>query len=238
MIKPTDAQRKQWEEEGYLELRAALTGEQLQRLQEAFDYWAEACKAEWLDKLEAGQEAASYYDIPDVLKRDPIFIDLVDHPSYFGIVQEFMQGPMLVLDVQARSVPAWPVSYSSWHSDVPLTNPLHMKVQVYVNDVDRGCGEFGYVPGSHRPDRGPYPKVQRLESMPGYRSFPGRAGDAIMFSSYGLHSAMDNHSDQARKSVIIIYELKTPGRLDPDTHSAIRRYCTNAGRRSLFNLEA
>lgn len=238
MIKPTEAQRSQWDELGCLEVRGAIAGAELRALQEAFDYWAEACKAEWIDKVEAGQEAASYYDIPGVLEKDPIFIDLVDHPGYFGIVKEFMQGPMLVLDVQARSVPAWPVSYSSWHCDVPRTNPPHMKVQVYVNDVERGAGEFGYVPGSHRPDSGPYPKVKTLECMPGYRSFPGKAGDAVMFSSYGLHSAMDNHSDQPRKSVIIIYELKTPGRLDPGTYASITRYCTTAERRGLFNLEA
>jgi hypothetical protein len=238
MIKPTEAQRREWEEDGCLELKAAITGRRLERLQQSFDYWAGACKQEWLDKLEAGEEAASFYDIPNVLEKDRIFIDLVDHPSYFGIVKEFMQGPMLVLDVQARSVPAWPVSYSSWHCDVPRSNPPHMKVQIYVNDVDRGCGEFGYVPGSHRQDVSSYPKVHRLESMPGYRSFPGKAGDAIMFSSYGLHTAMDNHGDQPRKSIIIIYELETPGRLDPRTYASIKPYCTSSERRSLFHLEA
>ena len=55
MILPTPEQKAQWEEEGYLVFENAIQGEDLKRLQNAFDYWADACKAEWLDRVEAGK---------------------------------------------------------------------------------------------------------------------------------------------------------------------------------------
>ena len=59
MIKPTEAQRKQWGKEGYLVFENAIEGDELRRLQEAFDYWAEKCKPEWLDRIEAGEATAT-----------------------------------------------------------------------------------------------------------------------------------------------------------------------------------
>ncbi len=237
MTRPTEAQRKQWQDQGYLVLAGAIEGDELQRLQRAFDRWAEVCKLQWLDQIEAGEEAASYYDIPDILEKDEIFIELVDHPSFYWILKEFMDGPMLLLEAQARLVPPWPISYLSWHCDAQPGNPLHIKVQIYLSGVEPGGGEFGYVPGSHKPNAGPYPRVYRLESMPGHKRFPGKAGDAILFNGCGQHTAMDNHSDQPKKSIILIYEQSTPGRLDPKTYASISHCCSTRERRQLFGLE-
>ena len=44
----------------------------------------------------------------------------------------------MFLAEQVRTVAPWPLSYTSWHPDVPHSNPLHIKVQIYVNDVDPG----------------------------------------------------------------------------------------------------
>ena len=73
MILPTPAQKVQWEEEGYLVFENAIQGEDLKRLQTAFDYWADACKAEWLDSVEAGEAAATFYDIPNPFGKRPDF---------------------------------------------------------------------------------------------------------------------------------------------------------------------
>lgn len=236
MIRPDAAQRAQWEAEGYLVFENAIQGDDLGRLQVAFDYWADACKAEWLDRVEAGEAAATFYDIPNPFEKDPIFIDIVDYPSYYGALMEFTDDDLILLAPQVRTVAPWPVSYTGWHPDVPQSNPLHIKVQIYVNDVPSGCGEFAYVPGSHQPDAGPYTRPMRQESMPGHKTFPGKAGTAIMFNSYGWHVSMDNRSDVPRKSVILIYEKRTPGRVNSEQFAAISEYCTTPARRKLFSL--
>lgn len=236
MIRPTPAQKAQWEEEGYLVFENAIQGDALKRLQTTFDYWADACKAEWLDRVEAGEAAATFYDVPNPLEKDPLFIDMIDHPSYYGALMEFTDADLILLGAQVRTVAPWPVSYTGWHPDVPQSNPLHIKVQIYVSDVPPQCGEFAYVPGSHKPDAGPYTRPLRQERMPGHKTFPGKAGTAIMFNSYGWHVSMDNHSDVPRKSIILIYEQRTPGRVSPTQFSAISEYCTTPARRKLFSL--
>ena len=48
MIQPTKAQWEQWEAEGYLVLEDAIVGDELKRLQDAFDRCREEVKADWL----------------------------------------------------------------------------------------------------------------------------------------------------------------------------------------------
>ena len=238
MNRPTPIQQTQWQEQGYLVFENAIAGEELGRLQTAFDYWAEACKPRWLTAVETGDATATYYDISSPLEKDDIFIDIVDHPSFYGHLMAFTDDDLLFLAPQVRSVPPWPMSYTGWHPDVPHSNPLHIKVQIYVNDVEPRSGEFGYVPGSHKPTAGPYTKPVHAESMPGHKTFPGKAGTAIMFNSYGWHTAMDNRTRQWRKSIILIYEKRTAKRVDPNRFKAIEKFCTTPQRRKLFGLEA
>ena len=227
----------QWEEDGYLVFENAIVGDELQRLQSAFDYSAERSKSAWLERIEAGLVAATFYDIPDVLEKDDIFIDIVDHPSYYGRLMAFTDDDLIFLTQVARVVPSCPAGYSGWHSDVGRHKPLHIKVQVYVNDVEPDCGEFGYVPKSHKADAGLYNRPNYLKSMPGYKTFPGGAGTAIIFNTYGLHTAMDNHSGIARKSMILTYEKRAPDRVDAQTFAPISDHCTTPERRRLFSLQ-
>ena len=230
-------QRKQWEEEGYLVFENAIQGDELQRLQTAFDYWADRSKPAWLAQIEAGEAAATYFDTPNALEKDEIFISIVDHPAYYGSLMAFADDNLIFLSLVPRSVPSCPAGYSGWHTDVGREHPLHIKVQIYVNDVEPDCGEFGFVPKSHKPNAGPYPRPERLKSMPGHKTFPGRAGNAIMFNTYGWHTAMDNHSGTPRKSIILTYEKRTPRRLDAKRFVHISDHCTTSERRKLFGLE-
>ena len=237
MIRPTAEQQKQWEDEGYLVFEKAIQGDDLKRLQDAFDHWSAICKEDWLNRIETGENSSTFYDIPDPFAKDEIFIDLVDHPSYYGTLMSFTNDKLILLGPQVRTVPPWPISYTSWHPDVPLSNPLHIKVQIYVHDVLPKSGEFAFVPASHKPSSGPYPKVKRPSSMPGHKAFPSKAGTAIVFNSYGWHTSMDNHTNVARKSIILIYEKSTSERISPDTFASIAQHCKTKQRRKLFSLE-
>ena len=112
MIKPTEAQTAQWKEKGYLVFENAIQGDDLKQLQGAFDYWAEQCKPAWLDRVEAGEMAASFYDIPDPFAKDEIFVDTIDHPSYYGSLMAFTDDDLILLGPQVRTVPPGPVCYS------------------------------------------------------------------------------------------------------------------------------
>ena len=237
MVRPTPKQQKQWDDEGYLFFEKAIQGDDLKRLQDAFDHWSVICKEDWLNRVEAGEAIATFYDIPDPFAKSEIFVDLIDHSSYYGALMTFTDDQLILLGPQVRTVPPWPLSYSSWHSDVPFSNPLHIKVQIYVHDVLPESGEFAFVPGSHKLDSGPYSKVKWAKSMPGHRTFPGEAGTAIVFNAYGWHTSMDIQTDVARKSIILIYEKFTTERHDPNRCARLAPQLTAAARRRLFGLE-
>ena len=237
MIQPTAQQRQHFREEGYLVVEKALAGDQLQRLQSAFDCAAAACKPAWLEGVVQGTSPAAFFDIADPFCRDDIFIDLVDHPSYCGLLMDFTDDDLILLAPQVRTVPPSPISYVGWHPDVPHSNPLHIKVQIYVDDVAPDQGPFAFVPGSHKTGAGPYPRVTHLQSMPGHKVFAGKAGTAILFNSYGWHTSMVNASAKPRKSIILIYEKWTQGRVDPQRYAAIADRLQTPARRRLFGLE-
>ncbi len=237
MIRPTQAQRIQFERDGYLVLENAIPSQELKRVQEAFDRCAREAKPQWLEGVAAGTAPAAYFDIPDPLEQDEAFSELVDHPSYYGLLMDFTGEELLFLGPQFRTLPPSPLSYVGWHYDVERTNPLHLKIQLYLSDVGEGEGAFAYVPGSHKPGAGPYPLVRRLESMPGHKVCYGRAGTALLFNSYGIHTSMVNKTRAPRKSIILIYEKRTPQRVDPKRFASIAERLRTPGRRRLFGLE-
>ena len=52
MIRPTAEQQKRWDDEGYLVFEKAIQGDDLKRLQDAFDHWSAICKEDWLNRIE------------------------------------------------------------------------------------------------------------------------------------------------------------------------------------------
>ena len=73
--------------------------------------------------------------------------------------------------------------------------------------------------------------------MPGYRVFYGRAGTALLFNSYGMHTSMLNRSITPRRSIILIYEKFTAGQFNPERFARLAPVLTTPGRRRLFGLE-
>ncbi|MFT5368926.1 MAG: hypothetical protein ACI8V2_003899 [Candidatus Latescibacterota bacterium] len=238
MKRPTDVERQEWEDNGVLFLESAIVGEELTRLQALFDRSAAEAKEDWLAGIAKGTKPAAHFDIPNPLEKDDFFIDLIDHPSWYGYLMAFADEDLILLGPQVRTLPVLPISYVGWHPDVPHTTPLHMKVQIYVEDVPANGGAFGYVPGSHKPNAGACPVVRPLDTMPGHKVYPGKAGDVVLFNSYGWHTSMVNTSINPRKSIILIYEKWSKDRVATDRYVGIADKCTTPDRRRLFSLDA
>jgi len=238
MRRPTESEQRQWDDEGILCLPSAIEEDELRRLQQAFDRCAAEAKAEWLEGIAKGTRPAAHFDIPNPLEKDDVFIDLIDHHSWYGLLMAFADEDLILLGPQVRTLPVHPISYVGWHPDVPHTTPLHIKVQIYVDDVPEDGGAFAYVPGSHKPDVGSCPVVRPLDSMPGYRVYAGKAGDAVLFNSYGWHTSMVNRTLKPRKSILLIYEKWSKDRVPADRYASIADKCSTADRRRLFSLDA
>lgn len=238
MSGPTQEQRRQWEEEGYVRIDGAIAGAQLQRLQSAFDRWADACRGEWVEGIERGEASPTWYDVTDPFARDDAFIDLMDHPGWYPLAAEFCGGdPVVSGTPQVRTVPCWPVSYTGWHPDRADDGVRRVKMQLYVNDVPAGGGEFAYVPGSHLADPGTWYRPGRNDAMPGHVSFPGGAGTAVLFDNRGMHTAMDNTTAEPRKSIIMGWCERAAGQSAPGEFAALADRLKTPERRRLFGLE-
>ena len=236
MIGPTAEQQRQWDEDGFVVVEDAIHGEDLERLQGAFERCAGEEKDEWLKGVAEGTRSAAYFDIPNPCEKDDAFIDIVDHPSYYGLLMDFTDDELVLQGPQVRTLPLSPTSYSWWHPDMPQTKTLHIKLQIYADDVDVDEGVFSYIPGSHKKDAGPFPTVRWLENMPGHHLLPGKAGTAIIFNCYGWHTAMVNRSQKRRRSIILCYATTKEG-LENNVYEAISDKLTSPERRKLFRME-
>lgn len=204
----TEAQRNQWDEEGYLVVARAYAGDDLQRLRAAFDRCAAEAKPRWLEGVAAATQPGGFFDIPRPLEQDDAFNGLACHPGYYGLLVGLLGEDLVFRGAQVRTLPLSPVSYVGWHPDIPFDQPQHIKVQIYVDDVPVEGGPFAFVPGSHKPDAGPFELTGGLETMPGHKVFPGPAGTAILFNTYGWHTSMINRTDKPRRSIILAYGVR------------------------------
>ncbi|MBT5828687.1 MAG: hypothetical protein HOH77_00730, partial [Candidatus Latescibacteria bacterium] len=73
---------------------------------------------------------------------------------------------------------------------------------------------------------------------PGHTVYPGKAGDVVLFNSYGWHTSMVNTTANPRKSIILIYEKWSKDRIPSDRYTAIEDKCKTSDRRRLFSLDA
>ena len=233
----TDALREQWKEEGYVVVEEAYSGEDLKRLQTAFDHHAQLAKEDWLEGVASGERPGAFFDIPEPLQKDEAFVNLADHPGYFDVLIAILGSDLLFRGIQVRTLPVSPISYVGWHPDKPHTMAQYSKVQIYVNDVPADGGAFAYVPGSHKKEAGPCPSVNQLDEMPGHKVFPGKAGTAVIFNTRGWHTSMLNTTQSPRKSIIVGHSVWCNEDPKPDRYAFLSDQLTAPERRMLFGVE-
>lgn len=214
----SDADRRTFDEQGYLLVRGALDEPQRRRVEEA------------VDRVYAGEERAgrlaangAMHVLGGVL-RDEAFTELLDLPATFPFVWGHLGWNIYVhhshLDVNPPVTrdepPAW-----RWHQDGYRQNAdldmeprpmFSLKVAYVLSDLSEpGRGGTLVVPGSQRsntlertepgPD-GHYPRP------PGAVEIAARPGDAFVFDRRLWHSRSPNLSPITRKMVFLCYTYR------------------------------
>jgi ectoine hydroxylase-related dioxygenase (phytanoyl-CoA dioxygenase family) len=238
----TTDQRIQFENQGFLHLRAVIPPDLVARVKKAFDRAAEKHRTE----ANGAVSAQGFYDIPDILDEDDSFVDLVDLPGMVPVLLEAV-GPDIQLNhTHARVFPPGKTPTAPWHSDlvdvlgIDLAHSVRffVKVHYYFEDLapDQGC--LAFLPGTHRlPPEYPRPVIDDIEHSPAVVKVVPRAGDAVLFNTHLLHMALDNTSPKTRKSLIYAYShfwLKNYANAVP---SDLDRLATTPLRKQLFGIE-
>jgi hypothetical protein len=234
----TDELLLQFETQGFLHLHGVMNGATLTRVQTAFD----AAFAKYADQWPPTAKI-QYFDIPNILDQDDVFVDLADLPTFFPVMLSIIGPDIQLLQTQARLLRPGPTHTPDWHSDLSgirgidlsHTPNFHIKAHFYPHDLtpDQGC--LAFIPGSHRyADGVERPQIPQDAESSAVRKVVPQGGDLVLFNTHVLHMALDNRSTQVRKSLIYSYSHYWVKGVTSGTPKALDRVALTPQRRQLF----
>ena len=225
MTRPPDAQtaamtaqqREQFEQDGYLILRNALTPDEV-------EFYVAA-----LDRVYATEQAAGRLSpegalhLLSAVTNCPDAVGLIDHPKTFPLVWSMLGWNAHIyhshLDVHPPIRVPKPFRFE-WHQDGGRQNReletdprprLSVKLAYWLSDVSvEGRGNFKVVPGSHLQNwiEGPPRRDVEWPEPEGAVEVCANPGDAVFFDRRIWHTRTNNYSDVTRKAMFFAYTLR------------------------------
>ena len=215
----TPDQRFEFDVQGYLHLRGALSTDEVERYRG------------WMAEVESADVKALNDNDPERLKQqlnrpvsrvldaDPRFCHFLDHPAARPFLEDFLGEDYRHIDNDLYyTYPGY--AGGSWHRGVKAHPSGHVvggrfvcpmvKVFFCMTDVSPGEGEFVVIPGSHR-------AMFEIETagridLPGQHVFEDvKAGDVIIFNEGLLHNGRPNRSQKTRKTMIVNFGRREAG---------------------------
>jgi hypothetical protein len=232
----------QFEAQGFLHVPGVVSGAMLTRLQAAFEAAAHRYADQW-----PASSALPYFDIPQPLDQDDVFVDLADIPTLFPLLLAILGADIQLVQTQARLLRPGPSHTPDWHSDLAgirginlgQTVNFHLKAHFYPWDLapDQGC--LAFLPGTHRfADGAERPEMSQESDSPIVRKIVPKAGDAVLFNTHLLHMALDNRNQQVRRSIIYSYSHFWVKGAVSGVPKDLERLATTPQRRQLFQQPA
>lgn len=220
-MKLTDAELKQFDEEGYLFFPGKFSPEEAAMLKrEAEAVYAMDRKEVWRESSGVARTAFAAHTFNEGFRR------LGRHPRLVEPVQQLLDGPVYMhqYKVNAKApfdgeVWQWHQDYGTWKRDDEMPEPRAMNIAVFLDDVTAANGPLLFIPGSHKLgvveaghdlETTSYPlwtldreKVAALAEKGGCVAPTGPAGSILMFSSLLVHASPPNISPMGRTIVYL-----------------------------------
>jgi len=218
-IRLTPAQRKAFEEDGFLVVPRAVTAETVTRLVEAGDRLAKSL----LDKPELHDRPEyNHLDLRPGLLREESFFCLVANAATVSLVVQLL-GPNIHLHSTALiykrpESPSAPAFRRGWHRDIRIPKDLGhrclprvgIKVCYCLTDFQQPeSGMTLFARGSHlknSPLTVPTTQVDPLDAD--VVDLQLNAGDALLFENRIFHTAAPNRRDRTSKVLIYGYAYR------------------------------
>jgi ectoine hydroxylase-related dioxygenase (phytanoyl-CoA dioxygenase family) len=148
------------------------------------------------------------------IEKDPLFLDIVDHPAVLPILQQLVGDAPILIDNDAELSPRHN-HRKGWHRGVGThgysveDGRFHctmVKCIWYLSDVRKGENATRIIPGSHKsrivtPPAG----KDRADDLPGQVELEVKAGTVLIFSEACLHAGNVNPSDKTRVNMYFNY---------------------------------
>ena len=249
----SEEQRFLFDLQGYLILRGAIDRDLIDALNAAVveneakehdESWAESIPVVNGQHFSKDTNVDNQIRLNGLPRLDPVFDQLIAHPSYLPYLKEFMAEPQLVN--------TWSISKyagrtaTGWHNGLPteeytvrdgvIRSPM-LNVVTMLTPNHPGDGCFCIIPGSHK-------KNLNLErerwgtaglDTPGAIEVTGEPGDVMLFTEALTHAGANKTSERRRTT--LQYNHVHRNRASPmwDHHNA-RHYWMPPSLRERFTL--
>ena len=172
----------------------------------------------WIDLATRRPDVVT--EVYDAVRDAGMLIDLGRSPALADIVSTLIDRPVIYHKVPLRiDVPFENKELAFWHQDdfYVQGNSSEVTIWIPLQDTFAHTGALSVMKGSHA--LGPIPHTYRV----GKKTLPTgifdrpvnivemKRGDALIFSSYLVHSSNLNISDQIRYSIQLRYSSATAG---------------------------
>jgi ectoine hydroxylase len=210
----TAEQREQFDRDGYLVIRGALTPDEVAFYEAALD-------RVYRDGVSAGsvQPGMAMHRL-NAVANCPEAVGLINHPRTFGLIWSMLGWNVHIyhshLDVHPEIKHQKPFSFE-WHQDGGRqnreieSNPrprLSVKLAYWLTDLtETDRGNFTVVPGSHLTNRidGPPRRDIQWPDPEGATQITAAPGDVVFFDRRLWHTRTDNYSPITRKGMFFAY---------------------------------
>ena len=209
----SDAERRQFNDEGYLVVGNAVPSETVAILERALDRLDAEKRSAGL-----GQHDATF--MPNFVGTDPAFIEMVDWPTVFPKVWGILGWNIYLYHSHCGVNPPEAPDKErvkktlGWHQDSGRVNQemeshprprLSLKVAYFLSDCSEpGRGNFSIIPGSHLQDTLEKPD-DGVSDPPGAIAVCAGPGDAVFFDRRLWHAGSPNWSEVTRKVLFYGY---------------------------------
>jgi ectoine hydroxylase len=213
----TPSEREQFDRDGFLIIRGALTADEVDRYVDALDRVYAAAAADG-----RVQQGSSMHQLSAVANCQDA-AGLIDHPATFPYVWSLLGWNVHIyhshLDVHP-TLPAQRPFRFEWHQDGGRQNReietdprprLSVKLAYWLSDVSEpGRGNFKVVPGSHLTNwiSGPPRRDVQWPDPEGAIEVTANAGDVVLFDRRLWHARSDNYSAYTRKAMFFGYTFR------------------------------
>ena len=215
-MKLSDAQIREFEEQGFLYLPDVFTPEEAAYLRrEADAVYALEREEVWREANGAPRSAFAAQTYNEGFRR------LGRHPRLIEPVMQLLDGQVYMHQFKVNAKAAfdgevwqWHQDYGTWQRDDDMPTPRAMNISVFLDEVSAANGPLIMIPGSHKEgvydahhdkETTAYPlwalnrdKVKELAERGGLVAPTGPAGGVLMFHCNIVHGSPPNISPWSR----------------------------------------
>jgi len=253
MKQVTDAEKFLFDIQGYLILPRAIDNHLIEALDhavvenEAIDHdesWADGLPIVTAQHFIKDRNVENQVRLNGLPRLNPIFDQLIAHPTILPYLKEFMGEPQLVntwsiSKYAGRSASGWhnglPTEEYTVHNGTIRSPMLNVVTMLTPNHPGDGC--FIVIPGSHKRNFNLNPKWSTAGlKTPGAIEITGNSGDVMIFTEALTHAAAAKIT--TRRRTTLQYNHLHRDRACPmwDSHN-VRHYWMPPSIRSRFNSE-